>query len=191
VRSLLDSIITADPKARLTLTEVRDAPWLNFDDGEKTFHPVPSLNANVVAARTAAQELADGGNDDEDDDAKPDKKAAEKAAAAVQLKKDSRQALLSARQREAQAAQQITPPTAREIEEGVQHAVGEAVEHTDSSKEGRGAKCLNAFDLVNQCGGFALERVFRPRADKVTKREFQFSSNKHIDQVMSGLTGRL
>lgn len=115
-------------------------------------------------------------------------KAAKKKAAIVQAKRDSRQALLSARQRE--NAQNNSAPTEREIEEGVQHAVGEAVEHGGGdSKEGRGAKSLNAFDLVNQCGGFALERVFRPRADKVTKREFQFSSYHHIDQVMTGLTG--
>lgn len=67
VRSLLDSIITADPKARLTLTEVRDAPWLTFDDGDKAYHPVPSLNENVAAARTAARENADGNDDDDDE----------------------------------------------------------------------------------------------------------------------------
>ena len=66
VRSLLDSIITADPKARLTLTEVRDAPWLNFDDGDKAFQPVPSLNENVVAAHTAARENAEGDDDDDE-----------------------------------------------------------------------------------------------------------------------------
>lgn len=191
VRSLLDSIITADPKARLTLTEVRDAPWLNFDDGDKAFYPVPALNENVVAARSAARENMDGGGGgDEDDDDENNDKAAKKKAAISQAKRDSRQALLSARQREnAQSASQN--PTEKEIEEGVQNAVGEAVEHGDPSKEGRGAKSLNAFDLVNQCGGFALERVFRPRADKVTKREFQFSSYHNIDQVMTGLTEAL
>lgn len=188
VRSLLDSIITADPKARLTLTEVRDAPWLNFDDGDKAFHPVPSLNENVVAARTAAKENADGGDDDDDEG---NDNAAKKKAAAAQAKRDSRQALLSARQKENAENTNQSAPTEREIEEGVHNAVGEAVEHGDPSKEGRGAKCLNAFDLVNQCGGFALERVFRPRADKVTKREFQFSSYNSIDQVMIGLTEAL
>ena len=181
VRNLLDQIIIADPKARLTLTEVRDAPWLNMDDGDKAYYPVPSLNENVVAAQTAAEE---SGQDEEDEDEKTQKRKAEIA----QAKRDSRQALLSARQRE-HATQ--SKPTQREIEEGVQNAVGEAVEHGESTKEGRGgAKCLNAFDLVNQCGGFALERVFRPRADKVTKREFQFSSYNSIDQVMSGFTGQ-
>jgi hypothetical protein len=165
---------------------VRDAPWLNFDDGDKTFHPVPSLNENVVAARTAAKENAEGGDDDDDES---NEKAAKKKAAAAQAKRDSRQALLSARQRE--NAQSQSTPTEREIEEGVHNAVGEAVEHGDASKDGRGAKTLNAFDLVNQCGGFALERVFRPRADKVTKREFQFSSYNSIDQVMTGLTEAL
>lgn len=188
VRSLLDSIITADPKARLTLTQVHEAPWLNFDDGDKTFHPVPSLNENVVAARTAAKENAD--REEDEDEEKVDDKAAKKAAAAAQAKRNSRQAMLSARQREStQSSSQ--PPTARQIEEGVRNAVGEAVEHgtEPSSNAQGGATTLNAFDLVNQCGGFALERVFRPRADKVTKREFQFSSYNSIDQVMTGLTG--
>jgi hypothetical protein len=166
---------------------------VTFDDGPKTYHPVPSLNANVVAARTAAQEMADGGDDDDDDD-KPSKKGNEKANTSNDgSKKESKTALLSARQRELQAQQQQAQnktPTDREIEEGVKHAVSEAVEHHgETSHEGRGAKHLNAFDLVNQCGGFALERVFRPRADKVTKREFQFSSYRSIDHIMSGLTG--
>lgn len=183
VRQLLDAIITADPKERLTLAQVRESAWLNHDDGDKAYHPVPSLNANVVAAKTAAQDKNDG-DEDEDDD-----KNGKNSSAAAQAKRDSRQALLSARQREAQT--KSSAPTDREIEEGVRNAVGEAVEQPDNPREGRGAKSLNAFDLVNQCGGFALERVFRPRADKVTKREFQFSSNKGIDQVMSGFCDAL
>lgn len=184
VRSLLDAIIIADPKARLTLAQVRESPWLTFDDGDNAFQPVPSLNANVMAARTAAQEQQ--GDDEEEDE-----KTAKKNAEVAQAKRDSRQALLSARQREAQANSQSSAPTQREIEEGVRNAVGEVVEQSDNSKDGRGSRTLNAFDLVNQCGGFALERVFRPRADKVTKREFQFSSNRGVDQVMTGFTDAL
>jgi hypothetical protein len=34
-------------------------------------------------------------------------------------------------------------------------------------------KILNAFDLINQCGGFALDRLFAPQVDIATNKEGQ------------------
>jgi serine/threonine protein kinase len=183
VRSLLDSILVADPKQRVTLTEVSTHSWVTHDDGPKTFHPTPSLNSTVAAARSSA-----GKDDDEDDDKQEnDEKPLSSRAQKKKLPVATEQAAESKR------PQLNKVPTEKEIEAGVPHAVEEAEADSGDSDGGaddtRSPKQLNAFDLVNQCGGFALDRVFRPRADKVTKRTFQFTSYSAPDRLFQGVLG--
>lgn len=194
VRSLLDSILVADPKLRVTLTEVSNHPWVTFDDGPKAFHPTPSLNSTVAAARSSAG----NGKDDDDDD---DENNTNKKESDHHDDKQSHRTKSRDRRRElpTESADTKKPlnkvPTEKEIEAGVQHAVEEAEADSggDSDgggqEDGRGPKHLNAFDLVNQCGGFALDRVFRPRADKVTKRTFQFTSYAAPERLFNGVVG--
>lgn len=181
VRSLLDSILVADPKQRVTLTEVSTHSWVTHDDGPKTFHPTPSLNSTVAAARSSA-----GKDDDEDDDKQEND---EKPLSSRGQKKK-----LPAASEHAESKKPLNKvPTQKEIEAGVPNAVEDAEADSGDSDGGaddtRSPKQLNAFDLVNQCGGFALDRVFRPRADKVTKRTFQFTSSSPPDRLFQGVLG--
>jgi serine/threonine protein kinase len=183
VRSLLDSILVADPKQRVTLTEVSTHPWVTHNDGPRTFHPTPSLNSTVAAARVSAGV----GKEDDDDD---DKQESEDKPSSARGKKK-----LPASGEAAEGKKPLNKvPTEKEIEAGVQHAVEEAEADSGDSDGGvddnRTPKHLNAFDLVNQCGGFALDRVFRPRADKVTKRTFQFTSYSPPDRLFQGVLGQ-
>ena len=191
VRALLDSILVADPKERVTLTEVRNNPWVTFDDGPKAYHPTPSLNSTVAAARSGNRSDQGGASDDE------------KPSSSRRREKEAREGALSSRSRDRERPQeegrQAVPkvPTEKEIEAGLRHAVGDAEEGGsggDSDDNGhdepRGGKSLNAFDLVSQCGGFALDRVFRPRADKAVKRTFQFTSYSSPDRLMQEVVGR-
>jgi serine/threonine protein kinase len=187
VRSLLDSILVADPKQRVTLTEVSTHPWVTHNDGARAFHPTPSLNSTVAAARVSAGV----GKDDDDDD---DKHESEEKPNSARAKKK-----LPASGGAEAAAESKKPlhkvPTEKEIEAGVQDAVGETEADSGGDSDGgaddnRAPKHLNAFDLVNQCGGFALDRVFRPRADKVTKRTFQFTSYSPPDRLFQGVLGQ-
>lgn len=69
------------------------------------------------------------------------------------------------------------PPTEDQIQAGIADAVEENV-NDNGSTEKNVPKMLNAFDLVNQTGGFALDRLLqRQRADKTSKRIFHFSSS--------------
>eukprot|EP00604_Paraphysomonas_vestita_P002240 CAMPEP_0174819346 /NCGR_PEP_ID=MMETSP1107-20130205/2518_1 /TAXON_ID=36770 /ORGANISM="Paraphysomonas vestita, Strain GFlagA" /LENGTH=423 /DNA_ID=CAMNT_0016032649 /DNA_START=273 /DNA_END=1544 /DNA_ORIENTATION=- len=210
VRSLLDSILVADPKQRVTLTEVNNHPWVTFDDGPKAFHPTPSLNSTVAAARSSAGKGDDDDDDDENNNNKKDSDHHDDKQSHRSKSRDKRRELPSEATSTAAAAGGGTTtnvaetkkplnkvPTEKEIEAGVQHAVEEAEADSggDSDgggqEDGRGPKQLNAFDLVNQCGGFALDRVFRPRADKVTKRTFQFTSYSPTDRLFNGVLGAL
>ena len=187
VRGLLDSILVADPKERVSLTEVQSNPWVVFDDGPKSYHPTPSLNSSVAAARSAAGDDNAGSDEDEKPSSSRNKSRHHTEDDAADEKKPPG------------SGRRTVPkvPTEKEIEAGVQDAVGDAEdggESGDSDDGGqdahRGLKSLNAFDLVNQCGGFALDRVFRPRADKVTKRTFQFTSYSQPARLMDGVVGR-
>lgn len=184
VRSLLDSILVADPKQRVTLADVSAHSWVIHDDGPKAFRPTPSLNSTIAAARSSA---GTGKEDDDDDDKhesedKPQSSRAKKRLpAATETPADSKKPLNKV-------------PTEKEIEAGVPHAVEEAEADSGGDSDGgaddnRTPKHLNAFDLVNQCGGFALDRVFRPRADKVAKRTFQFTSYSAPDRLFQGVLG--
>jgi serine/threonine protein kinase len=183
VRSLLDSILVADPRQRVTLTEVSNHPWVNHDDGPRAFHPTPTLNSTVAAARSAAGKEEDDDDEKADDDKPQSSRKKERKLPAPEAA-ESKNALAKV-------------PTEKEIEAGVQHAVEEAEADSGGDSDGgghedaRSPKQLNAFDLVNQCGGFALDRVFRPRADKVTKRTFQFTSYAPPDRLFNGVLGTI
>jgi serine/threonine protein kinase len=79
-------------------------------------------------------------------------------------------------------------PTQEQVESAVQAAEEMA---TDSRQGGAGPKHLNAFELVNQCGGFAVDRMFRTQSEKQTKRVYQFTSNTPPDELLDGIASAL
>lgn len=89
-------------------------------------------------------------------------------------------------------------PTEAEIKDGMQDAVQEDVPITTDMDHGEpktsGEKMLNAFELINQTGGFQLERLAygQSRVDKTVKRVFHFSSactppSRLMDTVIAAL----
>jgi hypothetical protein len=59
------------------------------------------------------------------------------------------------------------------------------------SKGDGGLKVMNAFDLINMCGGMALNRMFQSNDEKRVKRSNQFTSTIPAASIMARLTGYL
>jgi hypothetical protein len=58
-------------------------------------------------------------------------------------------------------------------------------------KSDAGLKVMNAFDLINMCGGMALNRMFQSNDEKRVKRSTQFTSTIPAANIMARLTGYL
>ncbi|RQM13208.1 hypothetical protein DD237_006213 [Peronospora effusa] len=71
------------------------------------------------------------------------------------------------------------------------------LEHQDEINSGKkdkldgGLKVMNAFDLINMCGGMALNRMFQSNDEKRVKRATQFTSTIPAASIMTRLTGHL
>ncbi|TMW64105.1 hypothetical protein Poli38472_014222 [Pythium oligandrum] len=59
------------------------------------------------------------------------------------------------------------------------------------TKSESGLKVLNAFDLINMCGGMALNRMFQSNDEKRVKRSTQFTSTIPAANILSRLTSYL
>jgi len=64
---------------------------------------------------------------------------------------------------------------------GVMAAQGGAV----GSGAAHGAKTMNAFELINMCGGLALSRMFQSTEEKKVKRFTQFVSPRPAGEIMA------
>lgn len=119
VRSLLDKMLVADPKARLSLSELKKHPWC-------TAGGASSLE-NKASSSVSVKEAGDG------------KTGAYDLEAAFQNHAN-------------------TNDEEEDNEDGDQH-------HHDVT-------ALNAFDLVSQCGGFMLNKMFSP--------EYFYTATGHV-----------
>jgi serine/threonine protein kinase len=63
--------------------------------------------------------------------------------------------------------------------------------NSDKTKGDGGLKVMNAFDLINMCGGMALNRMFQSNDEKRVKRSTQFTSTIPAASIMTRLTGYL
>lgn len=73
-------------------------------------------------------------------------------------------------------------------------AILEHMDEVNSAKKNKndgGLKVMNAFDLINMCGGMALNRMFQSNDEKRVKRSTQFTSTIPAASIMSRLTGYL
>ena len=118
IRALLDQVLVADPKVRISLTQLRDHPWMK-------------------KYRVSGGESTDAGAADAPAPVRPVSAAA-------------------------------PSPSDAEVEAAVQeHDMGEDDEDDTwgalIGRTARGPRYLNAFDLVSQCGGFHLDRIFNPQ----------------------------
>jgi len=58
-------------------------------------------------------------------------------------------------------------------------------------QESDGVKTLNAFELINQCEGMALSRIFQTGRERQIKRYYQFTSVSSVDELIEGITSAL
>ncbi|EQC36047.1 CAMK/CAMKL/AMPK protein kinase [Saprolegnia diclina VS20] len=67
-------------------------------------------------------------------------------------------------------------------------------EHADiesTRKKEAGPKMMNAFDLINMCGGIALNRMFQSFDDKRVKRSTQFTSTLDASTILTSITNHM
>jgi hypothetical protein len=124
-RSLIDQMLVADPKARLSIAQIRTHPWF--------------LGPTGAAPESAAP------------------------------------------------APPSTTPSAAEMENAVkEETLGEDWDDGDYPKGLTQPVTLNAFDLVSQCGGFLLDKTFRPEifyaapADEALPKPSRSSSGQSV-----------
>uniref|UniRef100_K3WNX6 non-specific serine/threonine protein kinase n=1 Tax=Globisporangium ultimum (strain ATCC 200006 / CBS 805.95 / DAOM BR144) TaxID=431595 RepID=K3WNX6_GLOUD len=80
-------------------------------------------------------------------------------------------------------------PSQAEIDSAILENQDE-ISSVKKSKDG-GLKVMNAFDLINMCGGMALNRMFQSNDEKRVKRSTQFTSTIPAASIMTRLTGYL
>ena len=137
VRSLLDTILVANPQNRISLTDLKHHQWMKWSERVEPLpsvvDPPPQIRKDIIPddSETAL-------DDDEDED-KVNGTSASPEKAARKLKSSAK--LLGAKR------------------------------FSESPVLVLGNKVLNAFDLVNQCGGFALDRLLICRAPPLSARE--------------------
>lgn len=183
VRALLDKILVADPKVRVSLADLHNDAWVSFQDGDKAYRPLPP-------ASKLPTDPKGGGDASDDDDDKPSSSAEKKKVAS---KKSEQKETKSGEERKVPVREVPRVPTEKEIEAGIPHAVkdAEGAEDSDGEDEANEQRELNAFDLVNQCGGFSLDRLFRPMADRSMKRTYRCTSNLPPAQLLQNISTAL
>ena len=127
VRGLLDKMLVADPKVRVSLTKVKEDPWMQ--SGMSTARRV---EAAAVHEPTAAQ-----------------------VEAAVQPLSHPTPVTSPSAPLKPSADPGVNMFDDLDDDDDDEDELG--------SKSSRGPRALNAFDLVSQCGGFLLDRMFRPQ----------------------------
>ncbi|RHY89145.1 hypothetical protein DYB35_008417, partial [Aphanomyces astaci] len=80
-------------------------------------------------------------------------------------------------------------PSQADLDAAIQEHIGD-LEITKSAKE-TGPKVMNAFDLINMCGGMALNRMFQSVDDKRVKRSSQFTSSLSASTILSAISDHL
>lgn len=85
-------------------------------------------------------------------------------------------------------------PSAEQVEGAIQEGADYSADAADAAGSKSGPKLMNAFDLINMCGGMALNRMFMQEAEKKVKRYNQFTSTmapadilKHISDALTSL----
>ena len=65
------------------------------------------------------------------------------------------------------------------------------VEKNDDPDKDEGPKVMNAFDLINKCGGMALHRMFQTSEEHETRKYTQFTSTLPVADIVEKVTSVL
>jgi len=132
-RGLLDTMLVADPAKRVSLTQVKDNPWVtNGMNNLETVAPPITIEPSPVQLEGAVESITEN------------------------------------------------KPNSNNKDNGFNFDIDNDEENDDDdvlgSKTARGPKALNAFDLVNQCGGFMLHTMFDTSLLPITQDSKQFAN---------------
>ena len=156
IRAVIDTMLVADPQKRVTLDQLRQVPWLQ----EK----IPAWKLPPDDDRGSAPPVAGG----------PEPQTGKVAAG------DEEGASTKDMQSAEEFSASLSKPKSFYPAQG---AEGDAFTSLDESMDvgatSSRPKILNAFDLINQCGGFALDKLFAPHLD------IQQNEHGHLVRKMS------
>ncbi|CAK4677552.1 unnamed protein product [Aphanomyces euteiches] len=79
-------------------------------------------------------------------------------------------------------------PSQADLDAAIQEHIGE-LEITKTKESG--PKIMNAFDLINMCGGMALNRMFQSFDDKRVKRSSQFTSTLTASSILETISNHM
>ncbi|KAF0693165.1 Aste57867_15833 [Aphanomyces stellatus] len=161
VKTLLNKILVPDPETRSTLADIQQDEWY-MDDTNKL--EVAPIRGNPLPPM--GDPSADGGGDDDDDDASSSAPLKNKAT----LEKFK------------------LKPSQADLDAAIQEHIGE-LEITKPKESG--PKVMNAFDLINMCGGMALNRMFQSFDDKRVKRSSQFTSSLSAATILTSISDHM
>lgn len=164
VKALLNRILVPDPETRITLSDIARDDWVVNGDSASAAASAASSPAPAAVASPAA--------------ATPPPVVEPVAPVAASAGRNSGGFKLKPSQADLDAA----------ILEH-QDEVNSVKPKSDTSASG--LKVMNAFDLINMCGGMALNRMFQSNDEKRVKRSTQFTSTIPAAEILSRLTGYL
>ncbi|GLD97400.1 hypothetical protein PINS_up006084 [Pythium insidiosum] len=89
---------------------------------------------------------------------------------------------------DASADQMKLKPSQADLDAAILEHHDEVKTLTRKAKSEAGLKVMNAFDLINMCGGMALNRMFQSNDEKRVRRSTQFTSTIPASIIMNRLT---
>ncbi|KAJ0404330.1 hypothetical protein ATCC90586_007644 [Pythium insidiosum] len=89
---------------------------------------------------------------------------------------------------DASADQMKLKPSQADLDSAILEHHDEVKTLTRKAKSEAGLKVMNAFDLINMCGGMALNRMFQSNDEKRVRRSTQFTSTIPASIIMNRLT---
>ena len=167
IRSVIDTMLVADPQKRVTLDQLRQVPWLQEkipawklppDDDRAVPPPVaggPTPGTGTGAGSNSDNTTVNNINIDQNQKTDGEGDVPNQQGFAEEYSKGM------------QKPKSFYP--------GGMANGGDAFEALDESIDAGSSKShpkvLNAFDLINQCGGFALDKLFAPQVDISTNEQ--------------------
>jgi serine/threonine protein kinase len=173
VKNLLNRILVPDPETRITLVDIQRDDW--FVNANDTTHTSSthiattstSSSAPLPAPITSPRSVAAGTT------TTTSTSAGTSTNAGTNLQLKPSQADLDAAIVDASTLHEADHRSAKK------------------NKSENGIKVMNAFDLINMCGGMALNRMFQSMDEKKVKRCTQFTSSMAANTIMERLTSYL
>jgi serine/threonine protein kinase len=150
VKDLLDKILVADPKTRLSLMEIIKHPW--FTRGGPLSDPA------LIQAEIEGRSPVDAADSNEGSDGKESEESNKKKLAQT--------------------------PSEADIKAAIHH--DDSLHHNEETKNDA-PEIINSFDLINACGGAALNRMFLTSEEKKQRKAHLYISSLSIDDIQKNL----